>query len=223
MFRRADGGTLFLDEIGDMPASLQAKLLRALQERAVRPVGGDREYAFDARVIAATNRDLESAVDSGGFREDLFFRLNVIGVEVPPLRARGNDILLLAQTFLQRFTGREGKEIRGLAGPTADKLLTYSWPGNVRELENCLERAVTLARHDHLLVEDLPEKIRDYRVEHIISASSDPADLVSMEEIERRYIRRVMELVGGNKSQAAKVLGFDRKTLYRRLERYDIG
>jgi two-component system response regulator HydG len=223
MFRRADGGTLFLDEIGDMPASLQAKLLRALQEHRVRPVGGDREYEFDARLITATNKDLESAVEAGTFREDLYFRLNVIHVQVPPLRARGNDVLVLAHRFLERFAKREGKPIGGLAPPAIEKLLAYSWPGNVRELENCLERAVTMARHDHILVADLPEKIRDYKVAHIIGATTDPADLVTMEEIERRYISRVMELVGGNKSQAAKVLGFDRKTLYRRLERYGLG
>ena len=222
MFRRADHGTLFLDEIGDMPVSLQPKLLRAVQERRVRPVGGDREYEFDSRIIAATNKDLESEVEAGRFREDLYFRLNVINIDVPPLRARGNDVLLLAQRFLERLARRLGKEIYGLSNPAAEKLLSYAWPGNVRELENCMERAVTMARHDHILVEDLPEKIRDYQVAHIISASTDPSDLVPMEEIERRYIRRVMELVGGNKSQAAKVLGFDRKTLYRRLERYGI-
>jgi two-component system response regulator HydG len=222
MFRRANRGTLFLDEIGDMALGLQAKLLRALQERRVRPVGGDTEHEFDARIISATNKDLDAAVDAGEFREDLFFRLNVINVPVPPLRARDNDVLLLARHFLARSSAIAGKQLARIAAPAAEKLLAYSWPGNVRELENCMERAVAMAEHDHILVSDLSEKVRDYRVGHIISASADPADLVTMEEIERRYIRRVLELVGGNKSHAARVLGFDRKTLYRRMERYQI-
>ena len=222
LFRLSSGGTIFLDEIGEMPAGLQAKLLRTLQERKVRPVGGDREFSFDSRVISATNRDLESEVESGRFREDLFFRLNVIQVAVPPLRSRGRDILLLAQRFLERFAKRAGKETRVISEPAVEKLLAYQWPGNVRELENCMERAVTMTQHDHILIDDLPEKVRDYKVSHVIAASDDPADLVTMEEVERRYIRRVLELVGGNKSQAAKILGFDRKTLYRRIERYQI-
>lgn len=222
LFRKADGGTLFLDEIGEMPVGLQAKLLRAIQEKKVRPLGGHTEYAFDARFLAATNQDLEAAIEAGSFREDLYFRLNVIQIDVPPLRARGNDIYLLAQAFLRAQCAREGRIITDFAQPAIEKLLGYRWPGNIRELQNAVQRAVTLAQHDHIIVEDLPDKVRDYQSAHIISASEDPADLVTMEEIEKRYIQRVMEVVGGNKSLAAKVLGFDRKTLYRRLESYDI-
>ncbi len=222
LFREAEGGTVLLDEIGEMPLAFQAKLLRALQERSARPVGGDSEYSFDTRVLAATHRDLESEIEHGGFREDLYFRINVIGVNVPPLRARGADVLELAHAFLDRFSARMDKPIDGIAPEACEKLMNYSWPGNVRELENCLERAVALARLEQIVVNDLPEKIRDYQVHHIITASDDPADLVSMEEVERRYIRRVLEVVGGNKSQAARVLGWDRKTLYRRLDKYRI-
>jgi two-component system response regulator HydG len=222
LFQRASGGTLFLDEIGEMPLALQPKILRALQERAVRPVGADREVPIDVRVIAATNRDLESAVEERRFREDLYFRINVICVDLPPLRARGKDVLLLCQHFLTRFARQAGKPIKGLSPAAADKLLAYAWPGNVRELQNCMERAVALARFEEIAVDDLPEKIRDFKSSHVLIAASDPTELVPMEEVERRYVARVMEAVGGNKTMAARVLGFDRKTLYRKLERYGI-
>jgi DNA-binding NtrC family response regulator len=220
LFIQANGGTLFLDEIGEMPLALQPKLLRALQERAVRPLGGDAEVPFDARLVAATNRDIESAVADGRFREDLFFRINVIHVELPPLRARGNDVLLLAQHFLEACARRAGKRVVGLASAAAERLLAYTWPGNVRELQNCIERGVALTRYDQLVVDDLPEKIRNYRSSDLILASDNPSELVSMEEVEQRYVLRVLEAVGGNKTLAARVLGFDRKTLYRKLERY---
>jgi two-component system response regulator AtoC len=220
LFVQANGGTLFLDEIGEMPLSLQPKLLRALQERKVRPLGGDSEVPFDVRLVTATNRDLETAVHEGRFREDLYFRVNVIHVPLPPLRARGGDILLLAQRFLGEYAARSGKQVTGLSPQAAERLLAYAWPGNVRELENCIERAVALAQHDLVLPEDLPEKIRAYRRSHVLVASDDPAELVPLEEVERRYILRVMEAVGGNKSQAAQVLGLGRKTLYRKLEAY---
>jgi two-component system, NtrC family, response regulator AtoC len=219
LFQQADGGTLFLDEIGALPLGLQPKLLRALQERRVRQVGGDREIAVDVRIIAATNQDLRSAVDEGHFREDLFFRVNVVHVELPPLRSRGNDVLLLAQHFSQVFAARSEKRVLSLSSTAAQKLLDYSWPGNVRELQNCIERAVTLTSYDHLGVDDLPERIREYRHSHVLVVSESPADLVSMDEVERRYILRVLEALGGNRTQAARVLGFDRKTLYRKLDR----
>jgi two-component system response regulator AtoC len=222
LFIQGSGGTLFLDEIGDMPLSLQPKILRALQERKVRRVGGAAEIPFDARIVAATHRDLEEAVEEKRFREDLFFRINVIHIDLPPLRARGNDILLLAQHFLEHFAARSGRQVSGLAASTAEKLLAYDWPGNVRELQNCIERAVALARFDKITVEDLPEKIRAHRSSHVIVAGSDPSELVSMDEVERRYILRVLDAVGGNKTLAAQVLGFDRKTLYRKLERYGV-
>jgi two-component system, NtrC family, response regulator AtoC len=218
LFLQAHGGTLFLDEIGELPLGLQPKLLRALQERKVRPVGGDTEVSFDARVISATNRDLEAAVEEGGFREDLYYRLNVVNVLLPPLRARGNDVLLLAQHFLARFATTFGKRVTALSTPAAEKLLAYSWPGNVRELANCVERAVALARLEEIVVDDLPEKIRDHRRSHVIVASDDLSEIVPLEQVERRYIQRVLEAVGGSRSMAAKLLGLDRKTLYRKLK-----
>jgi len=220
LFVQASGGTLFLDEIGDMPLGLQPKLLRALEERKVRPVGASAEIGFDVRVIAATNHDLESAVDERRFREDLFYRINVIHIGLPPLRARGNDILLLAQHFIETFAPLAGKTVTGLSAAAAEKLLAYHWPGNVREVKNCIERAVAVTRFEQIAVEDLPEKIRDYRQSHVIVASDDASDLVTMEEVERRYILRVLQAVAGNKTLAAQILGFDRKTLYRKLERY---
>ncbi|MFL5354820.1 sigma-54-dependent transcriptional regulator [Archangium sp.] len=218
LFIKASGGTLFLDEVGEMPLALQPKLLRALQERTVRPVGGDTELPFDARIVAATNRDLELAVEEGRFREDLYYRLNVIGLELPPLRARGNDILLLAQRFLEHFAARSGKRVVGLSPAAAQRLLAYSWPGNVRELQNCIERAVALTSYEQLTVEDLPERIRDYRAASP-AQGNDMSELVSLEEMERRYIQRVLDTVGGSRTLASRILGVDRKTLYRKLGR----
>ncbi|NLX55181.1 MAG: sigma-54-dependent Fis family transcriptional regulator [Planctomycetaceae bacterium] len=221
LFLEAESGTLFLDEIGDFPLATQAKLLRALEEQKLRPVGSDREQPFDVRILSATNRDLETAVEEGRFREDLYFRINVIQVEVPPLRARGGDILLLAQHFVQSFAARSGKQVAGLSDAVAAKLMNYSWPGNVRELRNVIERAVALTRYENLAVDDLPEKIRDYRSSQMVIAGSDPADLLPLEELERRYILHVLAALGGNKTTAARVLGLDRKTLYRKLQRWD--
>jgi two-component system response regulator HydG len=222
LFVQASGGTLFLDEVGEMPLGMQPKILRALQERKVRPVGGNVEVSFDARLVTATNRDLETEVEERRFREDLYYRINVVRVEVPPLRGRGNDLLLLAQHFIDRAASRSGKSVVGLVSAAAEKLLSYDWPGNVRELENCMERAVALTRYDQVTVEDLPEKVRNYQSSHVVVASDDPSELLPMQEVERRYIQRVLKSVGGNKTQAAKVLGFDRRTLYRKLERYGL-
>ncbi len=220
LFLQASGGTLFLDEIGDMPLGMQAKLLRVLQERTVRPVGGDRESPFDTRIIAATNRDLDTEVAEKRFREDLFYRINVVRIHVPPLRARASDVLVLAQSFVDRFAVVHRTGVRGLAPAAAERLMEYGWPGNVRELQNCIERAVALARYEVLGVDDLPEKLRDYRPSRVIVESEDPAELLPMDEVERRYVLRVLQAVGGNKTLAAGVLGFDRRTLYRKLERY---
>jgi len=222
LFQQAHGGTLFLDEIGDLPLSLQPRLLRALQERKVRPVGSDTEIDIDVRVLAATNQDLESAVSEKLFRGDLYYRLNVVQVRLPPLRARGNDVLLLAQHFLRQTAARLDKHVERMSPSVAERLLAYSWPGNVRELQNCIERAVALTAYDQLGVDDLPEKIRDYRPSQVLLASDHPSELVTMDEIERRYILRVLDVVSGNKSLAAQILGFDRRTLYRKLERYGI-
>jgi two-component system response regulator HydG len=218
---QAGRGTLFLDEIAELPLALQPKLLRVLQERRARPLGAEREVPFEARVVAATNRDLEAAVEEGRFREDLFYRIDVLRIEVPPLRARGSDSLLLAQHFLRAIAERSGRPVVGISRGAAEKLLTYAWPGNVRELANAIERAVALTQHEQILVEDLPERIRDYRQGHLLVASEDPQELVPLETVEQRYIARVMEAVGGNKTLAARALGLDRKTLYRKLGRIE--
>ncbi|MBX3130322.1 MAG: sigma-54-dependent Fis family transcriptional regulator [Polyangiaceae bacterium] len=220
LFSQADGGTLFLDEIGEMPQEMQAKLLRALQERRVRPVGSDTELEYDARVVAATNRDLETEVSEKRFRSDLYYRLNVVRIELPPLRARGSDVLELAGFFLAKACERSGKGIDGFVRQAAEKLLAYDWPGNVRELANCIEGAVALATQDKITLDDLPAKIREHRGSMLVPSSNDPRDLIPMAELERRYIRRVLAAVGGNKTQAAKILGLERRTLYRKLERY---
>ncbi len=220
LFVQASHGTLFLDEIGEMPLGLQPKLLRALQERRVRPVGADAEVPFDARIVTATNRDLETAVEEHRFREDLYYRINVIHIPLPPLRARGSDVLLLAQRFIDHHAAAFKKNVRGISTSAAEKLLAYSWPGNVRELQNAIERAVALTRFEEITVDDLPEKVRSYRRSDVLVISDDPAAMVTMEEVERRYILRVLEAVGWNRRIAAQTLGFDRKTLYRKLEKY---
>ncbi|MFT3714171.1 MAG: sigma-54 dependent transcriptional regulator [Archangium sp.] len=219
---QAQGGTLFLDEIGDMPLSLQPKLLRVLQERTVRALGADDEVPVDVRIVAATHRDLESAIEDKTFRGDLFFRINVFHIDLPPLRARSGDVLLLAQHFLEHFAARAKKQVESLSPAAAKKLLAYDWPGNIRELQNCIERAVAVARTSMLTPDDLPEKVANYAQSHVLIAAADPSELVPMDEVERRYVLRVLEAVGGNKSMAAQVLGFDRKTLYRKLASYGI-
>ncbi|RYE86688.1 MAG: sigma-54-dependent Fis family transcriptional regulator, partial [Myxococcales bacterium] len=218
---QAGRGTVFLDEIGEMTPAMQAKLLRVLQERTVRPVGGSAEVVVQARVVAATHRDLEEEVEAGRFREDLFYRLNVLPVVLPPLRARGNDVLLLAQHFLRQVAGRTGRPVQGLEPSTAERLLAYPWPGNVRELQNAIERAVVLTRHDHLTVVDLPERVQQPQARRAVLVGDEPTELISLEEVERRYILHVLQVVGGKKSEAAGILGLDRKTLYRKLARYD--
>ena len=220
LFLEADNGTLFLDEIGEMPLNLQPKLLRALEDRAVRPVGSNREIPFDTRIIAATNRDLEAAVKEGSFREDLFYRLNIIELELPPLRERGLDILLLARHFLTYFADRSGKEIDGFSDPVARRFLEYDWPGNVRELKNIVERCTALTRHRKIVVEDLPGKLRTVHG-HGLPLPDGQEDLLPLAEMERRYIYHVLEAAGGNRAAAARILGLDRKTLYRKLQRYE--
>jgi two-component system response regulator HydG len=219
LFVEAHNGTLFLDEVGEMPVGMQAKLLRALQERKVRPLGTGQEVPFDSRLITATNRELEGEVEGKRFREDLFYRINVVRIDVPPLRSRGNDTLMLAQYFLERAAARSGRQVTRIGRLVAEKLTDYDWPGNVRELENCMERAVALARFDEITVDDLPEKVRQFQPTEFQNMSSNPLELPSMEEVEERHIRRVLTAVGGNKTLAAKVLKLDRRTLYRKLKR----
>jgi two-component system response regulator HydG len=173
---------------------------------------------FDARIVTATNRDLEAEVAAKRFRDDLYYRINVVRVDVPPLRKRGGDALELAQFFLNRASERSRKSITRIDKAAAERILSYEWPGNVRELENCMERAVALARFDTITVDDLPSKIREHRPTELVEVGSDPVNLASMDEVEERYIRKVLAAVGGNKTLAAKVLGFDRRTLYRKLK-----
>jgi two-component system, NtrC family, response regulator AtoC len=218
LFLQAAAGTLFLDEIGEMPLEMQAKLLRVLQERMVRPVGGDTEVPFEARLVTATNRDLEVEIEEKRFREDLFYRINVVHVAVAPLRARQGDVLELAQVFLRRIAERTGKAVEGLTPEAAQRLVDYDWPGNVRELENCMERAVALTRTSEVAVDSLPDKIRNHRSSRLVIDADDPSELITLDEMEKRYVRRVLAACGGNKTQAAKVLGIDRRSLYRRLE-----
>lgn len=216
----ASGGTVFLDEIGDMPLGLQPKLLRVVQERVVRPLGGAVEIPIDVRFVAATNVDIEAAVDEKRFREDLFFRLNVIRLDLPPLRTRSADILPLAQHFVRRFAQAAGKQVTAISPAVAERLLSYSWPGNVRELQNCMERGVALARFNELGMDDLAERVRVHRNKDIVVGGSDPTELLRLEELERRYILHVLDVVAGNKTAAARVLGIERKTLYRKLEHF---
>jgi two-component system response regulator HydG len=223
LFVEAHQGTLFLDEVGEMPLEMQAKLLRSLEARTVRPVGGHREIAFDVRLVTATHRDLLASIEEGTFREDLYYRINVLELTMPPLRARGTDVLLLAQTFLEQFARQHGKPVQRISSPVAERLLAYAWPGNIRELRNSMERAVVLARFAEIIVDDLPAHVRDYRPSHVLVAANDPSELVPLAEVERRYVERVLEAVGGNKRQAAQVLGLDRTTLYRKLERWSPG
>ena len=218
LFVQAGAGTIFLDEIGEMPIEMQVKLLRVLQERKVRPVGGDEEVPFEARVVTATNRDLETEVEEKRFREDLFYRINVVAIPVPPLRARAGDILQLAQYFLKRIAGRTNKPVQGISGPAARLLMDYDWPGNVRELENCMERAVALCRLDEVTVDDLPAKVQEHQSSKIVITTESPGELITLDEMERRYVRQVLNAVGGNKTHAARILGIDRRSLYRRLE-----
>jgi two-component system response regulator HydG len=218
LFVAANGGTLLLDEIGELPLEMQPKLLRALQQRTVRPVGGRDEVAFDCRLITATNRDLAREVKAKRFREDLYYRLDVVRLTVPPLRERSDDILALARHFLAR-SAKGGRRNMYLTPAVEQLLLAYRWPGNVRELENCIESAVAMARADGLTIEDLPKKVRFFEP----SQASAPrevngADVVSLNEAERRHILRAIELSGGNKTVAAKLLGINRRTLQRRIK-----
>jgi two-component system response regulator HydG len=216
LFERAKGGTIFLDEIGDLQLSLQPKLLRTLQERVIRPVGADREIPIDVRLIAATNTDLSGAVEKRRFRADLFYRVNVIEVRLPPLRERGRDVLLLARYFIEQLARKMDRPVVGLTAPCAAKLSAYSWPGNVRELANVIERAVALTRSSQIEVEDLPRHVRAPDAARGPVVSEGPEELVPLEEVERRYIRRVLDATGGNKTLAAQILGVHRRTLYRK-------
>jgi transcriptional regulator with PAS, ATPase and Fis domain len=208
------GGTCLLDEIGELTTPLQAKLLRTLQERTIRRVGGNDPIPVDVRVVAATNRDLRKLAAEGGFRDDLYYRLNVVTITVPPLRERSSDIPLLAQHFLETFAYRTGRPVKRLAPEALALLAAYHWPGNVRELENVIERAVALSSSETLLPDDFPPHLREAG-----RAPRLPAAGMTLEEVKRWYLNKVLEEAGGNKLRAAELLGIDRRTLYRILER----
>jgi two-component system response regulator HydG len=222
-FQQADGGSLLLDEVSEMPLAMQVKLLRVLQEREVTRVGGDAVERVDVRVIAATNRHLPDLVADGRFREDLYYRLNVVGLEVPPLRERREDVPLLAQHFLETFARKNRKPLKGFTPQAMDRLTRYGWPGNVRELMNAVERAVVLARADYLSEGDFP-----------VTAGAEPAppvELLPVEpgagslplgEIEKATILRTLEAAGGNKSETARRLGITRRTLHKKLKAYGV-
>lgn len=216
----ASGGTFFLDEIGELAPQTQVKLLRALQEREVIPVGSTEAVPVDVRIVAATNRDLEEQIRKGEFRSDLFYRLNVIALGLPPLRERKDDILLLARFFLERMA-REGEEPRILSKEVEEALLAYDWPGNVRELENALERAAVLSSGKTIEVDALPNRVRERPTPALVDEFE--ARNPTMEVIERAYIDWVLRAEGGNKSRAAEALGIDPSTLYRKINRYGLG
>ncbi len=219
LFAEADTGSIFLDEIGELALPLQAKLLRVLQEHELRPLGSTKTQRIDVRVIAATNRNLESMLADGSFREDLYYRLNVIQVDLPPLRSRPEDVIPLAEHFLAGVGQRQDPPRRFRIAPEAQQLLlAYAWPGNVRELHNVLERGVALARGDELRADDLPGHVRERKPGDFLAAAV--ARRMTMADLEREYIERVLEDEGGNKTRAAQRLGLDRKTLYRKLEEY---
>jgi two-component system response regulator HydG len=219
LFAAARGGSFFLDEVGEMPPSLQVKLLRVLQEREAIPVGATEAIPVDVRIIAATNRDLEEEIRRGNFRSDLFYRLNVIAVNLPPLRERRDDLLLLIEALLQNLASETGTEPKALAAEALDAVMVYEWPGNVRELDNALEHAVVLTRGNLIEAACLPERITKRRKEPLVAERSyrNP----TLEVIERAYIMWVLQAEGGNKTRAAEVLGIDPSTLYRKLSRYE--
>jgi DNA-binding NtrC family response regulator len=217
LLEAAQGGTLFLDEIGDMPVDLQAKLLRALQEREVKPVGSTERRHINIRIIAATNRDLESAIRTGAFRQDLYFRLNVVQIKLPPLRERKSDIQLMVISFLEKFSDPHGPP-RTISDDAMRRLIAYDWPGNVRELENAIERAVAMGSGPILHVGDLPSNLHYPSSERV----PDKDELLPMEELERRAILRTLRETGGDKLAAARMLGIGKTTLYRKLKQYQM-
>jgi DNA-binding NtrC family response regulator len=229
LFQTANGGTILLDEIGELSMEMQAKLLRVLQEKEVRPVGSNQKVKVDIRVIAATNRDLEAAYKEGKFRKDLYFRLNVVTLHLPALRERKSDIVALVHYFLDKLAPGRSFTVSSAA---MKAMLQYDWPGNVRELENCIERAIALGGDDSIDVHDLPPAVSGEQPlieapgiaeQHVLSAAKPAGSATDLEELERATIERVFEQVQGDKSRARKMLGISRATLYRKLKRYNIG
>jgi len=221
LFKEAHGGSLFLDEIGEMPVNLQAKLLRVIETREVRPLGSNKTEKVDVRLISATNRELEQAVHDGRFRQDLFYRLNVIRIELPPLRERAEDIPPLVDHFIGRFAPRAKRLVKGVEKEALALLMQYRWPGNIRELEHTIERAVLLGNKSTIGIDDLPPELRKSEVDRLPLALAVTRKY-TLRDLEREYIEKVLLYYGGNKTEAAKILGVDRTTLYRKLEEYKL-
>jgi DNA-binding NtrC family response regulator len=227
VFEDAQGGTCFLDEIGGISPSMQARLLRVLQEHEIRRVGGKDWLPVDVRVVAATNQNLAEAVAKGDFRQDLFYRLDVITIHLPPLRERADDIPLLAQHFLKYYGQESGKPVAAFSQKAMELLCSHPWPGNIRELENAIEQAVALSYQPVLTPEDLPRDVREHKAATLgsIAPASEQfvfPDTPSLEEVKKRYVLHVLQLTGGNVSATARVLNVDRRSLYRMLARYKI-
>jgi two-component system response regulator HydG len=213
----ADGGTVFLDEVAELPFELQAKLLRALQEREIRPLGSTTRVRLDARIIAATNLDLDAAIKRGAFRKELYFRLNVVSIKLPPLRERSSDIPALVRYFLDRYGG-EQSGVSGVAEEVMTRLLSYDWPGNVRELENCIQRALALGSGPELQMKDLPTNLL-----YLVPGPSPQAkSLITLQELEKKAILQALEATGGDRLRAAKLLGIGKTTIYRKLKEYGL-
>jgi two-component system, NtrC family, response regulator HydG len=212
----AHEGSLFLDEITEMPYTLQAKLLRVLEDREVRPLGDTNSFPVDVRVISSSNRDLKALLQQGKIREDLYYRLKVIEIELPPLRERKEDLPLLLQHFIEKFNADLNKKVAGVTEKALSILLNYSWPGNVREMENVIQRAITLCRRDTVGAEDLPRSLIQETDENLVEKGV--REKLTLDQFEREYIKRVLNETGGNKSRAAELLGLDRKTLYRKID-----
>ncbi|UCD71844.1 MAG: sigma-54-dependent Fis family transcriptional regulator, partial [Syntrophobacterales bacterium] len=221
LFELTNGGTVFLDEISEMKSFLQTKLLRVLESQSFMRVGGEREISVDVRVIAATNRDLSALINAGQFRKDLYYRLKVMVIEMPPLRETGEDILLLANLFIEENNKELGKNVTGISGAAREYLLNYGWPGNVRELKNIIERAVILSNGNEILPDHLPIELRKGQLDDIGDRTADIADL-SLETIEKKHIRDVLMMMDGNKSRAARMLGISRSTLREKLKKYSL-
>jgi DNA-binding NtrC family response regulator len=219
LLEAADKGTVFLDEIGDMPASMQVKLLRVIEEKSLLRVGGTQPIKVDIRIVAATNKDLNKEVETGGFRKDLFYRLNVVSLRLPPLAERRDDIPLLAHHFLTRYAEAQGKSIKGFSDEAMEVLVNYEYPGNIRELENIVERAVVLCNEEEILAKHLPQELGQYALKVYRQASQR---FPTLEENEVEYVSWVLKQVDGNKTRAAEVLGIDRVSLWRKLKRWGL-
>jgi DNA-binding NtrC family response regulator len=221
LFQAANGGVLFLDEISEIPLSLQAKLLRVIEDKEVRPLGTNQGEKVDARLVSACNRDPESLVQEGRFRQDLYYRLNVIRIDLPPLRERREDIPILIEHFMRKFSEQIHRKLEGIEPEALDALTNYHWPGNIRELEHAIERAVLLGKEARIGLQDFPPSLVA-RNDHVLPLADAIAKSYTLKDLEKEYIMRVMETVGGNKTEAAKTLGVDRTTLYRKLEEYKV-